>query len=110
MIPNGHRGYSCYNLRNFSSVIDGGNNKEVIAYSRVSSHGQKDDLKRQSFVLDKFCIKEFPAHEILEDLGRGMNYWKKCLKKLMTLILSTKVSDFVFTWAVTAEMITCIQS
>jgi predicted site-specific integrase-resolvase len=72
-------------------------NKKVIAYSRVSSHDQKEDLKRQSLVLDQYCKKEFSGHEVIEDLGSGMNYKKKGLRKLITMILSGLVSDIVLT-------------
>ena len=80
LTPSGHRRYSFYNLKNFSGVIDDGENKKVIAYTRVSSPDQEDDLKRQSFVLNKFHTKKFPAHGVRKDFGRGMNYRKKGLK------------------------------
>jgi len=35
--------------------------------------------------------------EVIEDLGSGMNYKKKGLKKLIRLILSGQVSDIVLT-------------
>jgi predicted site-specific integrase-resolvase len=63
----------------------------------VSSHDQKEDLKRQSLVLNQYCKKEFSGYEVIEDLGSGMNYKKKGLRKLMTMILSGQVSDIVLT-------------
>ena len=80
LTPGGHRKYSSSNLEVFSSVVADGENKKVIAYSRVSSHDQKEDLKRQSLVLNKYCTKEFSAHEVIEDLGSGMNYKKKVIR------------------------------
>ncbi len=97
LTPGGHRRYSLSNLKSFLGVVTEGENKKVIAYSRVSSHDQKEDLKRQSLVLNRYCTKEFSGHEVIEDLGSGMNYKKKGLKKLMMLILSGKVSDIVLT-------------
>jgi len=97
LTPGEHRRYSISNLKSFSGLVVDGENKKVIAYSRVSSHDQKEDLKRQSLVLNKYCTKEFSAHEVIEDLGSGMNYKKKGLKKLMTMILSGQVSDIVLT-------------
>jgi predicted site-specific integrase-resolvase len=72
LTPVGYRRYSLSNLKNFSSEVAEEENKKVIAYSRVSSHDQKDDLKRQSIVLNRFCTKEFSGHELLQDyLGHG---------------------------------------
>ena len=87
----------CSNLKSFSGVVADGENKKVIAYSRVSSHDQKEDLKSPSQVLNTYCIKEFSGHEVIEDLGSGMNYKKKGLKKLINMILSGQVSDIVLT-------------
>ena len=97
LTPGGHRRYSISSLKTFSGVAADEENKKVIAYSRVSSHDQKEDLKRQSLVLNQYCKKEFSGHEVIEDLGSGMNYKKKGLRKLITMILSGKVSDIVLT-------------
>ena len=97
LTPGGHRRYSISNLKTFSGVATDEENKKVIAYSRVSSHDQKEDLKRQSLVLSQYCKKEFSGLEVIEDLGSGMNYKKKGLRKLITMILSGQVSDIVLT-------------
>ena len=47
--PGGHRRYSISSLKDFSGA--GAENRKVIAYARVSSHDQIEDLKRQSSVL-----------------------------------------------------------
>ena len=49
--------YSISNLKTFSGVVADGENKKVIAYSRVSLHDQKEDQKRQSLVLNRYCKK-----------------------------------------------------
>ena len=67
LTPGGHRRYSISNLKTFSGVVADGENKKVIAYSRVSSHDQKEDLKRQSLVLNRYCTKEFSGHEVIEE-------------------------------------------
>ena len=45
LTPGEHRRYSLSNLKIFSGVVADGKNKKVIAYSRVSSHDQKEDIK-----------------------------------------------------------------
>jgi putative resolvase len=69
----------------------------TIAYARVSSHDQKEDLKRQSQLLASFCISRGWNYEIIEDLGSGMNYYKKGLKRLLELILEKKITRLVIT-------------
>jgi putative resolvase len=72
-------------------------NHLTIAYARVSSHDQKDDLKRQAEALEIYCIKQGWNFQIIQDLGSGMNYKKKGLKTLMNLILEGKISRLVLT-------------
>ena len=60
----------------------GSENKMTFAYARVSSRDQKEDLARQEKVLELFCASNGWQYEIVSDLGSGMNYHKKGLKKL----------------------------
>ena len=55
----------------------------TLAYARVSSHDQKDDLERQKQVLELYCARQGWTFEVIADLGSGMNYHKKGLKKLL---------------------------
>jgi len=41
----------------------------TIAYARVSSHDQKDDLKRQARRLESYCTARGWTFEVIEDLG-----------------------------------------
>ena len=69
----------------------------TIGYARVSSHDQKEDLVRQAKLLSSFCTSHGWNHEIIQDLGSGMNYYKKGLKKLLDLILDKKIRRLVLT-------------
>jgi hypothetical protein len=60
----------------------------TLCYARVSSHDQKEDLKKQIAVLESFCAARGWTYEILQDLGWGLNYHKKGLKKLIKAICS----------------------
>lgn len=71
--------------------------KKTIAYARVSSHDQKDDLERQKQMLEMFCSANGWQFEIVSDLGSGMNYYKKGLKKLIEDILNENVGRLVIT-------------
>lgn len=71
--------------------------KKTIAYARVSSHDQKEDLERQKKMLEMFCSANGWQYEIIADLGSGMNYHKKGLKKLISEILDGGVGRLVVT-------------
>jgi predicted site-specific integrase-resolvase len=69
----------------------------TICYARVSSNDQKNDLKRQSELLSLYCIQSGWSFEVIQDLGSGMNYHKKGLKRLIDLILERKICRLVLT-------------
>ena len=70
---------------------------KTIAYARVSSHDQKEDLIRQVAVLESYCAKRGFQYEVIQDLGSGMNYYKKGLTKLLNFILEGQVQRLVLT-------------
>lgn len=72
-------------------------NRKTLAYARVSSHDQKDDLERQKQVLELYCASQGWTFEIVSDLGSGMNYHKKGLKQLLNAILDDGVDRLVIT-------------
>lgn len=72
-------------------------NRKTIAYARVSSHDQKNDLERQKQILEMYCASNGWTFEIISDLGSGMNYHKKGLKTLLNAILDDKVGRLVVT-------------
>lgn len=90
-----HRLYrlSQFNLSKSRSTRD----RKTIAYARVSSHDQKMDLERQKKVLELYCASHGWSYELLSDLGSGMNYYKRGLKKLLNAILEGNVGRLVLT-------------
>jgi putative resolvase len=69
--------------------------KRTLAYARVSSNDQKADLERQKQVLELYCAKQGWTFEILADLGSGMNYHKKGLRRLLQAIIEGQVGRLV---------------
>jgi putative resolvase len=69
----------------------------TLAYARVSSHDQKDDLIRQEKMLEFFCASKGWTFEIISDLGSGMNYHKKGLRLILSKILNKEISRLVLT-------------
>lgn len=71
--------------------------RKTVAYARVSGHDQKDDLERQKQVLELYCARQGWTFEVIADLGSGMNYHKKGLKKLLEAIIEGQVGRLVIT-------------
>jgi predicted site-specific integrase-resolvase len=71
--------------------------RKTIAYARVSSSDQKNDLERQKQLLELYCSSKGWAFELISDLGSGINYKKKGLKKLINLIIEDKIGRLVLT-------------
>ncbi|MCG5520394.1 IS607 family transposase, partial [Ectothiorhodospira sp. 9905] len=71
--------------------------RRTVAYARVSSHDQKEDLERQKQVLELYCAQQGWTFELISDLGSGMNYHKKGLKRLLDAIIDRKVGRLVIT-------------
>ncbi len=67
----------------------------TIAYARVSSHDQQDELTRQGELLAAYCARQGWRFELISDLGSGMNYSKKGLKRLLELILQKQMNRLV---------------
>lgn len=94
--PGGQRRYDLTRLKpEFLHGIE--SPRKTVAYARVSSRDQIKDLARQQEVLQMYCASQGWTFEILSDLGSGMNYYKKGLKKLLNEILSGQVGRLVLT-------------
>ena len=92
------RRYRIESLRNINrNIIFTKDDLKTIAYARVSSQDQKEDLTRQVQVLELYCSKHGYKYEVIQDLGSGMNYYKKGLTKLIDLILDNQVQRLVLT-------------
>jgi predicted site-specific integrase-resolvase len=91
--PGGQR---LYNVDKFiSENLQNGAKQTVtqrkICYCRVSSAGQKDDLERQK----AFMQSKFPTHEIICDVGSGLNFKRKGLQTLLDHCFKGMVSEVV---------------
>ena len=77
------KGHRRYDLSKFSGHAAKNLNsaKYTLGYARVSSHDQKEDLTRQAQVLENFCTVNGWSYEIVQDLGSGLNFQKRGLKK-----------------------------
>ena len=68
----------------------------VVTYSRVSSHGQKDDLKlQQSFIENFVASNGLQVDENLSDIGSGLNYERKNFLKILDLVEQNKIEKII---------------
>jgi predicted site-specific integrase-resolvase len=94
--PRGHRRYDPAQLLGVTPRKTR-EDRMTIAYACVSSHDQKEDLARQVCVLESYCASHGWAYEIYQDLGSGLNYNKKGLRKLIKEICLGRVQRLVVT-------------
>ena len=60
------------------------NNRKTIAYTRVSSNNQKDDLQNQiTFIRNYVNAKGEILDDVIQDIGSGLNYNRKHWNNLL---------------------------
>jgi excisionase family DNA binding protein len=93
----GHRRYDLTKLKPELFRAEDDAQRRTIAYARVSSDDQKDDLARQKQVLELYCARQGWTFEVIADLGSGMNYHKKGLKRLLDALVEGRIGRVVIT-------------
>jgi predicted site-specific integrase-resolvase len=89
-----HRRYDIDDIRSATGEASSENGL-TIAYARVSYHDQKDDLVRQSEFLSAYCRDHGWHHDVITDLGSGLNYKKPGLQRLLKLICQRCITRLV---------------
>ena len=70
--------------------------RKTVIYSRVSTSGQKDNLKRQIERLKSFASSNgFVVNEVYSDVASALNYNRKGYTKLITDICTNKVDNLI---------------
>jgi excisionase family DNA binding protein len=93
----GHRRYDLAKLRPELFRAADEAKRKTVAYARVSSHDQTADLERQKQVLELYCARQGWTFEVIADLGSGMNYHKKGLKRLLDAVIDGQIGRLVIT-------------
>lgn len=92
-----HRRYSKEELEQKLGINQ--QKKYTICYSRVSANDEKEDLKRQSTELLEYCEKkQISRIEEISEIGSGLNYQKRGLKRLIDWIMEDKVERIVLSY------------
>ena len=67
--------------------------RRKMCYCRVSTIGQKEDLERQV----EFFRLEYPNHEIITDIGSGLNFKRKGFNSILDFAIKGDVGEIVVT-------------
>jgi len=68
--------------------------KKKICYCRVSSHSQKIELENQI----NYMKKKYPNHELLYDIGSGINFNRPNLKKIINYGVNKDLEELVIAY------------
>ena len=91
----GTRYYSEEQLRELKNSRTPKGEEKVVAYCRVSTKSQKDELEKQVENVKSYMYAKGYSFEVITDVGSGINYKNKGLQELVTLINSNQVIKVV---------------
>ena len=89
--PSGQRIYNKQDIFSIAGIDKTVKPKRKICYCRVSSKKQTDDLERQK----DFFKHLYPNHELVTDIGSGINWKRKGLKTILEQSMSGDISEVV---------------
>lgn len=91
----GTRYYSEEQLRELKNSRTPRREEKVVAYCRVSTKSQKDDLEKQVENVKSYMYAKGYSFEVITDIGSVINYKNKGLRELISLIDSNQVTKVV---------------
>lgn len=91
----GTRYYSEEQLRELKNSRTPQREEKVVAYCRVSTESQKDDLEKQVENVKAYMYAKGYSFEVITDIGSSINYKNKGLQELISLINSNQITKVV---------------
>ena len=91
----GTRYYSEEQLRDLKNSRTSQRGERVVAYCRVSTKSQKDELEKQVDTVKSYMYAKGYSFEVITDIGSSINYKNKGLQELISLIDSNQVTKVV---------------
>ena len=91
----GHRRYSEKDVQEALRIKVADKPKRNVIYCRVSSSGQKDDLKRQVEAMELFALGRGLIAETVTEIGSGMDMERPKFLKLVTDIISGDIGAVI---------------
>ena len=98
--PAGRRWYSEEQINKFQNNENSQNNEKInIAYSRVSSRQQKNELENQeNFIKNYVNGNGMIIGKYFSDVGSGLNYKRENFLKMIELVMERKVDKIFVTY------------
>lgn len=94
--PTNRRYYTYNQYLQFKGIQAENDTRDIVIYARVSTTGQKDDLKNQTEFLKQFCnAKGIIVNQCIEDFGSGLNYNRKKWNKLLEEVMENKIKTII---------------
>lgn len=91
----GTRYYSEEQLRELKNNQFSQREEKVVAYCRVSTKSQKDELEKQVENVKSYMYAKGYSFEVITEIGSSINYKNKGLQELISLIDSNQVAKVV---------------
>lgn len=91
----GTRYYSEEQLRDLKNSRTPQREEKVVAYCRVSTKSQKEELEKQIENVKSYMYAKGYSFEVITDIGSGINYKNKGLQELISLINSNQITKVV---------------
>lgn len=86
-------------LQYIGKPLRGKQTRKNVAYARVSTYGQKDDLADQIAFIRQFAnAKGVIIDEAITDIGSGLNYNRKKWNQLFDEVMQNKVATIYITY------------
>ncbi len=94
--PTGRRYYTEAQYLEYIGQPANQENRSVVIYARVSSSGQKDDLKNQITFLRNYAnAKGIIVDEVLTDIGSGLDFKRKKWNELLMSAQNKEISKIL---------------
>ena len=94
--PTGRRYYTEAQYLEYIGQPANQENRSVVIYARVSSSGQKDDLKNQITFLRNYAnAKRIIVDEVLTDIGSGLDFKRKKWNELLMSAQNKEISKIL---------------
>ena len=91
----GTRYYSEEQLRDLKNSRTPQREEKVVAYCRVSTKSQKDELEKQVENVKSYMYAKGYSFKVITDIGSSINYENEGLQELISLIDSNQITKLV---------------
>lgn len=97
--PTNHRYYTDEDILKYQGLSLDKTKRKIVAYVRVSSHGQNSDLKNQTEFIRNFVnARGEILDEIFEDVGSGLNYTRPKWNELLQAVMRDEIDKIYITY------------